>query len=71
MIPYELLGSAPRQVRLELYDLLGRRVRTLFDREVRPGSHLFTFTPDRLAAGTYLYSLSDGNETVSRMLQLR
>lgn len=71
VIPYEVRGSAPRHMRLELYDLLGRCVRTLFDREVRPGTHQFTFTADRLSAGTYLYRLSDGNETVSRMLQLR
>ena len=71
VIPYELQGTTPRRVRLELYDLLGRRVRTLLDREVRPGSHQFTFTPERLAAGTYLYRMSDGRETVSRMLQLR
>jgi len=42
---------------LTVYDLRGRLVRTLKDRAMRAGDHLFTFRGDRLSSGAYICRL--------------
>ncbi|MEP0547150.1 MAG: FG-GAP-like repeat-containing protein [Rhodothermales bacterium] len=60
MIPYHLGQAGP--VSLAVYDLLGRRVRTLVDAARPAGSHTATWdgrdaSGRRLSAGVYLYRL--------------
>jgi hypothetical protein len=62
-------------VRLVIFDVLGRRVRTLADRVHSTGTHTITWdgTDERgraLSAGVYLYRLEAGSETLSRSLTL-
>jgi len=46
--------AAPAEVRIDVYDLMGRRVDTLL-REVKPaGNHAVTYEPRNLASGVYL-----------------
>jgi hypothetical protein len=71
LIPYAVTGSTPQHVTLEVYDLLGRRMAVLVDRMLPAGSYTATFSADGLARGTYLYRLSNGGETLSRMLTVR
>ena len=71
IIPYQVLGSSPLRVRLQVFDLLGRQVATLVDGEVSVGAHHATFSPDGLAKGMYLYRLSSGNTTTSRVMLLQ
>lgn len=64
--------SLPRQehVRLEVYDVLGRRVALLID-EVRPaGLHSVDFDAGPLGSGTYLYRISAGEFTQSAQMML-
>ena len=69
-IKYDL--PAPQQVRIEVYDVLGRRVAVLVDEEVEAGFHEATFDARRFASGTYLYRIEAGPFTdVRRMLVIR
>ncbi len=58
--------SKPGQVKLAIYDLLGRRIATLVD-EVQPAGHYTTtWTPEGLAAGLYLVRLEAANHLETR-----
>jgi hypothetical protein len=67
-IQYEL-GQSNR-VRLEVFDLLGRRVALLVDATQPVGSHQVTFDASHLSSGMYLYRLSSGNEVRTRTMIL-
>lgn len=65
------------QVALEIYDLLGRKVRTLVNEHLSAGEYTFTWNgrDDRgrlVTSGVYFYRLTGGaKQTVKRMLLLR
>lgn len=63
-ITYQL--AAPGHTRLGLYDVLGRRVRTLVDRTEPAGEHRVTLRRDDLPAGTYFYSLESDGERIGK-----
>ena len=72
-IPYRL-GQAGT-VSLVVYDLLGRRVRTLVDGQRPAGPHSVTWdgtdaSGRRLSAGVYLYRLEAGGQAETRRLVL-
>ncbi|MBR9975977.1 MAG: VWA domain-containing protein [Bacteroidetes bacterium] len=72
VIPYTLSGvDSPQPLRLEVFDLLGRRVATLIDGAVSPGTHAARFRPDRLAPGIYLTRLSSGSMVTVRKMVVR
>ncbi len=59
-------------VRLEVFDLLGRKVATLADGRFPSGKYTFTFYGTNLASGVYLYRLTAGSySAVRRMLLIR
>jgi len=66
MIRFEL--PAPARARLELFDLLGRRVATLLDEDLGPGPREVPLEGRGLASGFYTYRLSAGTETGSGKL---
>jgi surface protein len=57
-------------VRLQVFDLLGRRVATLADGEKPAGRHEVTWTGSRLAPGTYFVRLQAGSTAQTQMLRL-
>ncbi len=57
-------------VRLEIFDLLGRRVATLLDERRSAGTHNVTFDAGSLASGVYLYRLSTGSFIQTRKMIL-
>ncbi|CAN5608364.1 hypothetical protein BH23BAC4_BH23BAC4_09130 [soil metagenome] len=65
-IHFELAESA--QVRLEVFDLLGRRVATLVDGPTSSGSQSVTFDTSGLPSGVYVYRLTSGATVVERRL---
>lgn len=72
-ITYQLPESA--SVKLVVFDLLGREVRTLFDGELGAGSHTavwdgWDMAGRAVASGTYLYRLSAGGRVVTRSMML-
>ncbi len=65
-LTYDLPTAA--DVRLDIFDALGRRVATL-DEGLRPtGTHEVTFAPARLVPGLYLVRLTAGEQTATRRL---
>jgi 1,4-alpha-glucan branching enzyme len=61
-----------RQVLLEVYDILGRKVATLVDAQVSAGAHTVTFDASSLGSGTYFARLHVAGELrISKMLLLK
>ncbi|MDX1639164.1 MAG: T9SS type A sorting domain-containing protein, partial [Balneolaceae bacterium] len=58
-IQYRLASKA--QVNLEVYNLIGRRVRTLVNKVQNPGSYRVTFDGSGLSSGTYFVRIQAGD----------
>jgi len=52
---------AEERVKIEVYDLLGRRVVQLVDQQLTPGRHRIPFDAGRLPSGVYFYRFEAGN----------
>lgn len=61
---------AAHDVRLDVFDVLGRRVATLVNSRMQAGQHDISFDASRLASGVYVYRLSAGNFVQSKRLTL-
>jgi hypothetical protein len=48
-------------VKIIIYDILGREVETLIDKELEPGKYKINFTAANLSTGVYFYRLQAGN----------
>jgi len=60
------------QVKIEVFDLLGRHVATLLDGAVQAGTHSVRFDGTNLASGMYLYRLSvPGQVFTMKMMMLK
>jgi photosystem II stability/assembly factor-like uncharacterized protein len=71
-IGYSVAGTEAGGVRLEVFDLAGRRVAVLVDGAVTSGSHTASFNASSLSSGVYVYRLTAGLRTETRkMLLLR
>jgi len=63
---------SPQHIRLNVFTIDGRLVRTLLDGVLREGTYDVTFLASGLPSGTYVYTLLGDNEVLSRtMLLLR
>ncbi|RKX21487.1 MAG: T9SS C-terminal target domain-containing protein [Candidatus Zixiibacteriota bacterium] len=78
--PHTVIGFAlpePEHVRLDIFNILGQRVRRLIDFDMPPGWHATTWDSRNdegvsVASGVYLYVLSAGDNSVTRkMLMLK
>jgi len=58
------------KVRLEVYDLLGRKVATLLDRRIPAGYHEVSFDASSLASGVYIYRLVAGSFSKTRKMMV-
>ena len=67
-IAYELKEAG--HVTLDVYDAVGRKVRTLVDEVVPAGSHLVEFDGSALSSGVYFYRLSGAGFHMSRAMTL-
>lgn len=56
--------------RLEIFDVLGRKVSELFNESLKAGKYKQTFYSDGLSSGTYFYRLSSGKNTQIKKLIL-
>lgn len=57
-------------VSLKIYDVLGREVRTLINKELNSGEHEIEFDAGSLSSGIYFYNLKTGNFTSTKKLML-
>ncbi len=58
------------QVRLSIYDILGREVAVLVNGQMPAGQHSITFNASSLSSGMYMYVLTAGDARVSRTMTL-
>lgn len=69
-LTYKLPSRA--QVRLRVFDLLGRQVSTLTDQPMDAGTHTVTFRPAGVPSGTYFYRLEAlGQVHIGQMIRVR
>lgn len=68
VIRFQLPESS--EVRLEVYDLLGRRVATLSDGMMQAGAHTVNFDASGLSSGVYVYRLESTSGVLTRKMTL-
>ncbi len=68
-IRYQL--SAVSHVTLEVYDILGREVRTLLDKRQYPGIYALSFDGSRMASGVYLCRLVAEGDNGRRFVSIQ
>jgi len=54
--------------KLEVFNSLGQRVRTLVDDFIKKGNHKIVFDAEDLPTGVYLYKLKSGNKVQARKM---
>lgn len=57
-------------VRLDIYDLLGRRVATLVNDHISAGSHEVRFDASALSSGLFIYRLNTADAVITRNMML-
>jgi hypothetical protein len=67
-ISFDLPESA--EVRLTVFDVLGRQVANLVNQPMKAGSHTVNFDAQRLASGVYIYRLEAGSFSMTRNMML-
>ena len=63
-------AAAPAQIRLTVYDAMGRAVATLVDRWMPAGRHAVSFETGKLPSGLYLYRIDMDDFSASRTMLL-
>lgn len=63
-------GSGVREVRMVIYDVLGREVATLVDATLPPGRYKVSFDGSQLASGVYFYCLEAGESVLVKKMTL-
>lgn len=58
------------RVRLDIFDLLGRRIATLVDEQKIAGTYVVDFEGSNLVSGVYIYQLSSGTQILSKKMVL-
>ena len=65
-IPFvETRRGVSSHVTLKIYDILGREVTTLVNKEQKSGNYEVQFDASRLTSGIYFYKLNSGTSTGS------
>lgn len=60
----------PSDVKLVIYDILGRKVKTLYDGNQTAGEHAIIWDADGFSSGIYFYELQAGNLVETRKMVL-
>ncbi len=58
----------PSHVRVEVFDMLGRSVRVPIDQIQPEGQHYVPFDAEDLPSGTYVYTFTVGDRTVTKTM---
>ncbi len=69
-IPVERLHAKSLQVQLKVYDLLGREIATLVNRNQKPGSYKVIFDASNFSTGIYFYQLNYGSKRIVKKMML-
>jgi hypothetical protein len=60
----------PAHVKIEIFDILGRRVETIIDQRQPAGYHHIIWNGDRRSVGIYLYKIQAGDYSQTRKMIL-
>ncbi len=58
----------PGRTKMVVYDIMGRQVTTLINKDLEAGFHSIDFRADRLASGVYFYRIESGKFTAIRKM---
>jgi hypothetical protein len=58
------------KIKIEVYDLLGRKIETLIDNEIEAGKHQISFNATGLASGIYFYRLITSITTFTKKMMI-
>lgn len=61
---------APSRVKLEVFDVIGRKIQTLVNQEQFEGNYSVTFDAGNLASGVYIYRITTNQGVQTRRLTL-
>jgi flagellar hook assembly protein FlgD len=69
------VSGSNQKVSLTVYDIRGRRVKTLVDAEMEPGQHKVTWNGknergEAVSSGIYLYTLKAADQTFTRKMTI-
>ncbi len=67
-IEFELFNDS--RVKLTIYDVTGREVAVLVNDNMQMGHHTISFDASHLATGMYIYTITDGQQMMSRRMLL-
>ncbi len=71
-VAVKTLHATSQLVQLKIYDVLGRELVTLVNKQQSPGNYSVTFNASNLPSGIYLYELKTGNNIqVKKMMLLK
>ncbi len=70
MTQIEFEVPATAEIRLEVFDVLGRQVRVLADGLYGAGAHSVSFDASNLRSGLYMYRLKSADYVQTRSMQL-
>lgn len=59
-----------QKVTLKIYDVLGREVTTLVNKEQQPGNYEVVFNATELPSGAYFYTITSGKYSETKKLLL-
>lgn len=69
IITFELKSAG--FVNLTIFDITGRKIKTLINRKLNAGEHTYNFEAENLPSGVYVYSLTyDNTYTITRKMTL-
>jgi len=63
-------GAGGGFVSLKIYDILGREIATLINKEQKAGNYEVNFNASKLSSGVYFYKLQAGNFSQTKKLLL-
>lgn len=58
------------KVTIDVYNVLGEKVRTLINKKMGSGSHTVVFDGSSLSSGIYFYKLNSGNSSITKKMVL-
>ena len=62
--------AKPGNIRIAIYDLLGRKVAEPVNSHYKPGKYNFTFNAAELSSGVYIYRLITENKVITKKMML-
>ncbi len=69
-IEFSIPDVSTQNIKLIVFDILGKKIKTLVDKNKRPGVHRVKFNAADLSSGIYFYTISAGNYTQTKKMVL-